>query len=66
MFKPPTICKYVGSSKYAALSGLCSTVPPPHCIYRPSWQQQTTASETRTLQRPPASRTPHHLPNLHR
>ncbi|CAG5051056.1 unnamed protein product [Parnassius apollo] len=43
VFKPPTVCKYVGSSKYAALSTLPSQLLPavalpPHAVYRPRWQ----------------------------
>lgn len=45
VFKPPLICKMVGSSKYAPLTNLPSqSLPPvtlpPNCIYRPSWIQQ--------------------------
>ncbi|KAL1498030.1 hypothetical protein ABEB36_008892 [Hypothenemus hampei] len=43
VFKPPTICKMVGSSKYAPLTNLPSqTQPLPApgvCIYKPSWVQ---------------------------
>lgn len=44
MFKPPTICKLVGSSKYAPLTNLPSqNLPPvillPNCTYKPSWMQ---------------------------
>ncbi|XP_037869439.1 mediator of RNA polymerase II transcription subunit 13 isoform X3 [Bombyx mori] len=40
VFKPPTVYKYVGSSKYAALSTLPSQLLPPvalppHAVYRP-------------------------------
>lgn len=42
VFKPPTICKMVGSSKYAPLTNLPSQSLPPvvlplHCVYKPSW-----------------------------
>ncbi|KPJ04990.1 Mediator of RNA polymerase II transcription subunit 13 [Papilio xuthus] len=44
VFKPPTVCKYVGSSKYAPLVALPSQLLPgvalpPHAVYRPRWQQ---------------------------
>ncbi|KOB78974.1 putative Thyroid hormone receptor-associated protein [Operophtera brumata] len=40
VFKPPTVCKYVGSSKYAPLATLPSQLLPavtlpPHAVYRP-------------------------------
>ncbi|KAG8036149.1 hypothetical protein G9C98_004729 [Cotesia typhae] len=43
VFKPPTVFKLVGSSKYAPLTNLPSQFLPPitlpsHCVYRPSWQ----------------------------
>lgn len=43
VFKPPTMCKLVGSSKYAPLTNLPSQSLPPvtlpaHCVYRTSWQ----------------------------
>jgi mediator of RNA polymerase II transcription subunit 13 len=43
VFKPPLICKMVGSSKYAPLTNLPSQSLPPvslpsHCVYKPSWQ----------------------------
>lgn len=43
VFKPPIICKFVGSSKYAPLTNLPSQSLPPlslpsHCVYKPSWQ----------------------------
>ncbi|CAH2990440.1 unnamed protein product [Chilo suppressalis] len=49
VFKPPTVCKYVGSSKYAPLQALPSQLLPavalpPHAVYRPRC--------------PPAPRTP--------
>lgn len=42
VFKPPTICKMVGSSKYAPLNNLPSQSLPPvvmpsNCVYKPSW-----------------------------
>lgn len=42
VFRPPAICKMVGSSKYAPLTNLPSQNLPPvvlphHCIYKPSW-----------------------------
>ena len=45
VFRPPTICKFVGSSKYAPLTNLPSQSLPPvplpaHCVYKPSWQTQ--------------------------
>lgn len=44
VFKPPTVYKYVGSSKYAPLVALPSQLLPsvalpPHAVYRPRWQQ---------------------------
>ncbi|OWR52508.1 hypothetical protein KGM_209621 [Danaus plexippus plexippus] len=44
VFKPPTICKYVGSSKYAPLTALPSQLLPPvalpsTAVYRPRWQR---------------------------
>ncbi|XP_018318970.1 mediator of RNA polymerase II transcription subunit 13 isoform X4 [Agrilus planipennis] len=44
VFKPPVICKMVGSSKYAPLvnlpsAGLPAVVLPPQCVYKPSWLQ---------------------------
>ncbi|KAJ6642585.1 Mediator of RNA polymerase II transcription subunit 13 [Pseudolycoriella hygida] len=45
VFVPPTISKFVGSSKYAPLMNLPSqsqpiVTLPPNVIYKPSWQQQ--------------------------
>ncbi|XP_039747387.1 mediator of RNA polymerase II transcription subunit 13 isoform X2 [Pararge aegeria] len=45
VFKPPTIYKYVGSSKYEPLATLPSQMQPPvalpsHAQYRPSWQRK--------------------------
>lgn len=44
VFKPPVICKLVGSSKYAPLTNLPSQHLPPvsvpsNCVYKPSWIQ---------------------------
>ncbi|XP_048479651.1 mediator of RNA polymerase II transcription subunit 13 isoform X3 [Plutella xylostella] len=44
VFKPPTVCKYVGSSKYAPLTSLPSQCAgavtlPSHAVYRPRWQR---------------------------
>ncbi|XP_044252330.1 mediator of RNA polymerase II transcription subunit 13-like isoform X1 [Tribolium madens] len=44
VFKPPVICKMVGSSKYAPLTNLPSqSLPvvtlPSYCVYKPSWIQ---------------------------
>ncbi|KAJ8926638.1 hypothetical protein NQ314_020972 [Rhamnusium bicolor] len=44
VFKPPSICKLVGSSKYAPLTNLPSQNLPPvslpsNCTYKPSWMQ---------------------------
>lgn len=49
VFKPSTVCKLVGSSKYAPLTNLPSQSLPPislpaHCVYRPSWQCNNSAS----------------------
>lgn len=45
VFLPPTINKFVGSSKYAPLTNLPSqsqpmVTLPPNIVYKPSWQQQ--------------------------
>lgn len=45
VFRPPAMCKFVGSSKYAPLTNLPSQSLPPvtlpsHCVYKPSWQTQ--------------------------
>lgn len=50
VFKPPLICKMVGSSKYAPLTNLPSqSLPPvtlpPNCVYRPSWMQPQPQSQ---------------------
>ncbi|BES95592.1 Mediator of RNA polymerase II transcription subunit [Nesidiocoris tenuis] len=44
VFKPPVMCKFVGSSKYAPLTNLPSSSLPPvtlpsNCVYKPSWAQ---------------------------
>ena len=59
VFKPATVCKLVSSSKYAPLTNLSnqSMSPvslPPHCIYRPSWECNTTSNilEKTTSTRP--------------
>lgn len=49
MFKPPTVCKLVGSSKYAPLTNLPSQQLPPvsllsNCTYKPSWMQHVEKS----------------------
>ncbi|XP_034943501.1 mediator of RNA polymerase II transcription subunit 13 isoform X3 [Chelonus insularis] len=51
VFKPPTICKLVGSSRYAPLTNLPSQSLPPvtlpsHCVYRPAWQCNNTSSNS--------------------
>ncbi|XP_022903442.1 mediator of RNA polymerase II transcription subunit 13 isoform X2 [Onthophagus taurus] len=67
VFKPGTVCKMVGSSKYAPLTNLPSQTLPPVIfpstyIYKPSWEQHTdrqaqqTNRETSTQQ--PSSTTP--------
>ncbi|CAH2073116.1 unnamed protein product, partial [Iphiclides podalirius] len=43
VFKAPTVCKYVGSSKYSPLTALPSQLLPsvalpPHAVYLPRWQ----------------------------
>ncbi|XP_046987073.1 mediator of RNA polymerase II transcription subunit 13 [Schistocerca americana] len=43
VFRPPTIYRFVGSSKYAPLTNLPSQSLPPvnlptNCVYKPSWQ----------------------------
>ncbi|CAH0722031.1 unnamed protein product, partial [Brenthis ino] len=57
VFKPPTICKYVGSSKYAPLSALPSQLLPPvslpaHAVYRPRWQQARGKPDAEELAQP--------------
>ncbi|XP_058807219.1 mediator of RNA polymerase II transcription subunit 13 isoform X2 [Phymastichus coffea] len=51
VFKPPTRCMLVGSSKYAPLTNLPSqSLPPvtlpPHCVYRSSWQCNANANQS--------------------
>ncbi|KAB0794092.1 hypothetical protein PPYR_13712 [Photinus pyralis] len=51
VFRPPSACKLVGSSKYAPLTNLPSqNVPaiviPSHCVYKPSWMQHMEKSIT--------------------
>lgn len=45
VFRLPSLCRFVGSSKYAPLTNLPSQSLPPvtlpsHCVYKPSWQTQ--------------------------
>jgi mediator of RNA polymerase II transcription subunit 13 len=52
VFKPPAMCKLVGSSKYAPLTNLPSQSLPPvtlptHCVYRTSWQCSNTNANQR-------------------
>ncbi|KAL0842457.1 hypothetical protein ABMA28_014554 [Loxostege sticticalis] len=49
VFKPPTVYKYVGSSKYAPLTTLPSQLLPPvslppNAVYRPRWQHATNSN----------------------
>jgi mediator of RNA polymerase II transcription subunit 13 len=68
VFKPPVICKMVGSSKYAPLTNLPSqSMPvvtlPSYCVYKPSWIQH---SEKPLQQITPSSTTqpiPNSIPN---
>ncbi|XP_068630122.1 mediator of RNA polymerase II transcription subunit 13 isoform X2 [Battus philenor] len=54
VFKAPTVCKYVGSSKYSPLTALPSQLLPgvtlpPNAVYRPRWQHDAKRdSETDT------------------
>ncbi|XP_017781580.1 PREDICTED: mediator of RNA polymerase II transcription subunit 13 isoform X2 [Nicrophorus vespilloides] len=53
VFKPPIMCKLVGSSKYAPLTNLPSQNMPPvcmptNCVYKPSWQQHIEKSSAAT------------------
>ncbi|CAD6241077.1 GSCOCG00009111001-RA-CDS [Cotesia congregata] len=55
VFKPPTVFKLVGSSKYAPLTNLPSQFLPPitlpsHCVYRPSWQCNSTNNSNKPSQ----------------
>ncbi|XP_063216486.1 mediator of RNA polymerase II transcription subunit 13 isoform X2 [Bacillus rossius redtenbacheri] len=47
VFRPPMICRMVGSSKYAPLTNLSKDMPPvvlpPNCVYKPSWQYPPAA-----------------------
>lgn len=57
MFKPPTMFKYVGSSKYAPLTTLPSQLLPPvslppHAVYRPRWQRTSSEPERDDQHRP--------------
>ncbi|CAH2007430.1 unnamed protein product [Acanthoscelides obtectus] len=56
VFKPPVICKMVGATKYAPLTGLPSQMLPPvtipsECTYKPSWVQhhQAVAAEKQKM-----------------
>lgn len=54
VFKPPAICKMVGSSKYAPLTNLPSQSLPPitiptHCIYRGSWVTHSDKQTVNTI-----------------
>ncbi|XP_063359900.1 mediator of RNA polymerase II transcription subunit 13 [Cydia amplana] len=54
VFKPPTVYKCVGSSKYAPLLSLpSSSLPPvtlpPHAVYRPRWQQSEEEPQPQTV-----------------
>ncbi|XP_047988492.1 mediator of RNA polymerase II transcription subunit 13 [Leguminivora glycinivorella] len=60
VFKPPTVYKCVGSSKYAPLLSLpSSSLPPvnlpPHAVYRPRWQQSEEEPQPQTGTKRPAS-----------
>ncbi|XP_050559233.1 mediator of RNA polymerase II transcription subunit 13 isoform X6 [Spodoptera frugiperda] len=51
VFKPPTLYKYVGSSKYAPLTSLPSQLLPPvtlppHAVYRPRYQDHDHDRDT--------------------
>lgn len=63
VFKPPIICKMVGSSKYAPLTNLPSqNLPavsvPPNCVYKPSWVQH--AEKPHPPPPPPGTQNPPH------
>lgn len=52
VFRPPSMCKLVGSSKYAPLTNLPSQSLPPvtlpsNCIYRTSWQCNSNSANQR-------------------
>ncbi|XP_072944044.1 mediator of RNA polymerase II transcription subunit 13 [Epargyreus clarus] len=60
VFKPPTVCKYVGSSKYAPLNALPSQLLPPvalppHAVYRPRWQRHERDEPPRPRRTPSAT-----------
>lgn len=60
VFRPPTVCKYVGSSKYAPLGALPSQLLPAvalpaAAVYRPRWQR---AKDGRDSPRRAGSATP--------
>lgn len=60
VFKPPLICKMVGSSKYAPLTHLPSQNLPPvvlpsHCVYKPSWVSHSEKPANTQLALPVAS-----------
>ncbi|XP_063620662.1 mediator of RNA polymerase II transcription subunit 13 [Cydia splendana] len=60
VFKPPTVYKCVGSSKYAPLLSLpSSSLPPvtlpPHAVYRPRWQQSEEEPQPQTGTKRPLS-----------
>ncbi|PSN30681.1 hypothetical protein C0J52_20854 [Blattella germanica] len=70
VFKPPTICKFVGSSKYAPLTNLPSQSLPPvplpaHCVYKPSWQTQYQQQQQQQQQQQSSekSASQHGIPN---
>ncbi|XP_030745213.1 mediator of RNA polymerase II transcription subunit 13 isoform X2 [Sitophilus oryzae] len=54
VFKPPAICKMVGSSKYAPLNNLPSQMQPvqlpSNCVYKPSWIQHLENSKNHSQQ----------------
>ncbi|XP_060523412.1 mediator of RNA polymerase II transcription subunit 13 isoform X2 [Cylas formicarius] len=59
VFKPPTVCKMVGSSKYAPLTNLPSQIQPVHvpsnCVYKPSWMQHMENNKNQQTQQGAAS-----------
>lgn len=57
VFKPPTVCKMVGSSKYAPLTNLPSQSLPPvvlplHCVYKPSWVTHNDKQQLNNMAHP--------------
>ncbi|XP_044731039.1 mediator of RNA polymerase II transcription subunit 13 isoform X2 [Chrysoperla carnea] len=73
VFKPPVICKMVGSSKYAPLTNLPSqnlppVVFPPHCVYKPSWRKAAqqpvvnNVNNTPSTTHPPTTSLPRRTP----